>query len=197
MDLNFFPPPQGKPTKESSKPNLPSANFIPKEVRSPELFNYPKILETVGPNGGYQTQIGANLPQEGYPPQERAQQRYYPPQKNADRSQQKTSSSQQGGYPLYEGYPSQPAIHQTQKCYYLSQQGTYLPTYLPKDSGYINNDNHDNQNEIEENIKILLFLKKNMEKILFIHINKTEFLFDNKYINKYTIFVELVNNNEK
>ena len=36
-----------------------------------------------------------------------------------------------------------------------------------------------------------------MEKILFIHINKTEFLFDNKYINKYTIFVELVNNNEK
>jgi len=126
LGLNSFPQPQVKPTEESSKPNLSSASFILKEVRCPES----KIRETVGPNGGYQTQKGANPPQEGYPPQEGAQQRYYPPQKNADRSQQKTSPPQQGDYPLYEGYPPQQTIYSIQQCYYLSQQE--LPTYLQK-----------------------------------------------------------------
>ena len=68
------------------------------------------------------------------------------------------------------------------------------------ENNYINNENNDNQNEIEENKKINImkdilinnFKEKYGKKSLFTHINKTEFLFDNKY----TIFVELINNNE-
>ena len=68
------------------------------------------------------------------------------------------------------------------------------------ENNYINSDNNDNQNEIEENKKINImkdilinnFKEKYGKKSLFYHLNKNEFLFDDKY----NIIVELNNNNE-